>query len=397
MSQNTEALLLNKKSDFSLMGGWDLTWIQRVKGSLGNNESLYIAAYDKIIQKADQALKDGEYSVTFKKLVPPSGNKHDYMSMGPYWWPDPDKHDGLPYIRQDGEVNPERNELDSNPKSKMINAVRSLSLAWYFSEKEIYSNKAADLLRVWFLDSSTFMNPHLEYAQSIPGRTPGRYIGLIDMKSLHELVDAIALLERSDALTQMERKKIHDWFRKYLRWLKESGHGKKEDAYRNNHSVAYDVQSMGIAIFTGDLQYAGWKAREIPRRRIDPMIEGDGRQPHELIRTKAYGYSISNLGNFMDAGVKGMKLGVNIFHYKNVKGGSIKNALDYLIAFIDKKKEWPFAQIEDWEIKEDQLGLLIRRAAWIFKDKSYQDLWEDRFQKELGNHWNVLVFPDYSR
>ena len=35
------------------------------------------------------------------------GDKHDYLSFGSYWWPDPDKPDGLPYIRRDGGVNPE--------------------------------------------------------------------------------------------------------------------------------------------------------------------------------------------------------------------------------------------------------------------------------------------------
>jgi hypothetical protein len=59
-------------------------------------------------------------------MVPPSGSKNDYMSMGPYWWPDPEKPDGLPYIRRDGEVNPERDNLDSPQLSKMINAVRTL-------------------------------------------------------------------------------------------------------------------------------------------------------------------------------------------------------------------------------------------------------------------------------
>ena len=36
-----------------------------------------------------------------KKLVAPSGDKHDYISVGTYWWPNPDTSDGLPYIRRD--------------------------------------------------------------------------------------------------------------------------------------------------------------------------------------------------------------------------------------------------------------------------------------------------------
>ena len=56
------------------------------------------------VPSGDLSLSDGPWSVMDKQHVPPSGDKHDYMSLGPYWWPDPDKPDGLPYIRRDGEV-----------------------------------------------------------------------------------------------------------------------------------------------------------------------------------------------------------------------------------------------------------------------------------------------------
>ena len=58
---------------------------------------------DGWIKRADEHLKKGPYSVTYKKALPPSGDKHDYISMGPYWWPNPKTADGLPYIRRDGE------------------------------------------------------------------------------------------------------------------------------------------------------------------------------------------------------------------------------------------------------------------------------------------------------
>ena len=30
-----------------------------------------------------------------KGFFPPSNNKHDYLSLRRYWWPDPTKKDGL--------------------------------------------------------------------------------------------------------------------------------------------------------------------------------------------------------------------------------------------------------------------------------------------------------------
>jgi len=66
------------------------------------------AAYASLIQDANKALTAPIVAVTDKKtLMPPSGDKHDYFSLSPYWWPDSTKPSGLPYIRRDGVTNPE--------------------------------------------------------------------------------------------------------------------------------------------------------------------------------------------------------------------------------------------------------------------------------------------------
>ncbi len=379
------------------LGGWDYNWLQKVKSDLNAGEKQFLPAYNQLIKDADEALEGGVFSVTFKKLIPPSGNKHDYMSMGPYWWPDPEKEDGLPYIRRDGEINPERNNTDRPQLARLIDNVRSLTLAWYFSGKNAYAEKAAELLRVWFLDEETLMNPHLEYAQAIPGRTPGRFIGVIDATSLQILVDAIALLEISGTLSYEENEGIRSWFERYFRWLIESEHGKNEDDYKNNHSVAYDLQSSSIAYFLGDDDFVARKVRELPRRRIDPMIEEDGRQPEELIRTKAFGYSVANLGNFYRVGERGLNVDVNIFNYVNVKGGSLQKSLDYLIQYIGKEEEWPFQQISGWEHTENSLGLIVRKAARIYKNEAYHKLWSDTFYERLKTDWTLLVTPEFQK
>ena len=62
--------------------------------------------YERLLEEADLAMKDGPFSVADKGMTPPSGNKNDYMSISPYWWPDENKEDGLPWIRHDGKTNP---------------------------------------------------------------------------------------------------------------------------------------------------------------------------------------------------------------------------------------------------------------------------------------------------
>lgn len=306
---------------------WDGEWMNEVKNNLNQEDSPFIPAREILLQEADQVLNGGVYSVTFKDITPPGGNKHDYMSMGPYWWPDSDKDDGLPYIGRDGEVNPERNTLDNVQMRNMINSVRVLALAWYFSGETSYAQKAVQLIDTWFLDPVTYMTPHLQYGQAIPGRTKGRFIGIIDARSFDTLVDAITVIESSHALSAKQSEGIKSWFEKYFKWLTESEFGKEEEDYINNHSVAYDVQAGAIAFYLGKESYVTKKVLEVPGRRIDHMIVQDGSQPHELIRTKAYGYSVSNLTNFFDIATIGLKAMSIFFIIKTTRVDPFKKPL----------------------------------------------------------------------
>ena len=51
--------------------------------------------------------------------------------MGPYWWPDTTKIDGLPYIRRDCELNPEIHGeyVDTDSKNKLFANIETLGQA----------------------------------------------------------------------------------------------------------------------------------------------------------------------------------------------------------------------------------------------------------------------------
>ncbi|MGB8844729.1 MAG: alginate lyase family protein, partial [Terracidiphilus sp.] len=82
------------------------------------------------VAAADRAMTEGPFSVMDKPVLPPSGDKHDYMSRATYFWPDPSKPDGLPYIRHDGQTNPENRKItDHEEFGRMCEASRALALA----------------------------------------------------------------------------------------------------------------------------------------------------------------------------------------------------------------------------------------------------------------------------
>ena len=215
------------------------------------NSPLYAPAVKTLLRDANKALKMTPPSVMDKTMTADSGDKHDYMSMGPYWWPDPSKPDGLPYIRKDGQRNPELDKLDRNKLGDMSKAVTTLGLAYYFSGDEKYAQKAVDFLNVWFLDAKTKMNPHLTYGQTIPGKNKGmgRGAGMIDIYSFTEMIDAMTLMENSKAFTPKVKKGMKEWFTQLVEWMQTSPVAAEEQRAKNNHGLAYDVQLTAYALY----------------------------------------------------------------------------------------------------------------------------------------------------
>ena len=71
-------------------------------------------------------------------------------------------------------------------------------------------------MRVWFLDPATRMNPHLNFGQYIPGINQGRGIGIIETRSLPDMLDGILLISSSPAWTKADEDGLQAWMRAYL-------------------------------------------------------------------------------------------------------------------------------------------------------------------------------------
>jgi len=336
-------------------------------------DKLVTTPWARLEREAQKALSAGPFSIVNKSVTPPSGDKHDYLSQAPYFWPDPKSPNGLPYIRRDGERNPEINKItDHLSLDDLEDAVETLALAYYFKSDEAYATKAVSLLRAFFLDPATRMNPNLEYGQFIPGVNTGRGIGLIETRGLARVVDAIGLLADSKTLTESDERGLKGWFSQFLQWMLDSKNGREEAAAKNNHGTYYDVQVVSYALFVGRRDLAKQVLEQARSKRIATQIEPDGRQPLELARTKAWGYSNGNLDGLMQLATLGEYVGVDLWNFRTGDGRSIRKALDFLVPVALGESKWQYQELGG--VKPESLFPLMRRAASVYRDKPYQSV-----------------------
>lgn len=353
-------------------------------------------ALNKLIAEADKALKAEPNSVMQKKAIPFSLDKHDYMSIRPYRWPNPNYKYGVPYLVRDGVVNPESrsDQYDAIAFRKTRENIETLALAYYLTDKKEYGEKAVLLTKVWFLNPDTRMNPHLRYAQAYPGCLGELGTGIIDTTGLPEVLDAIGMLKSCPVWTKKDQKNMEGWVYQFLKWLRTSEQGSLSYNTHSNHGSGYDKQTTTYALFLGDKALARDILENVKAFRIERQVEPDGSQPTELGRTRSFGYSSFNLASMFNLATLGDRIGVDLWDYKTRKTAGLKGGMQFLAPYADPEnlRNWPYKQITD--VKSEDLLPLLRRAAIAYKDKRYEDI-IDRLsdQKTVAESRIQLLYP----
>ena len=365
----------------------------RAKRRLTANDTSLAPAFAKLLRDADKALQAPLVAVTDKHtLLPPSGNRHDYYSLSPYWWPDSSKADGLPYIRRDGITNPEsKRDLDQPRVAEMGGNVQTLSLAWYFTGDERYAARAAQQLRTWFLDPATRMTPHLRYSQLVRGNPKERGSGIIDTRWFMEAADGARLLRGSRSWSAADEGALRDWFAQYVTWLKTSDNGKHEHEARNNHGSWYAAQVASLALFAGDTATARELANEA-KARIGWQVLPNGDQPLELERTRSLHYSGFNVEALSRLAEVGRKVGVDLWSYRAPEGGGLRIAIDRLASFAEDPSSWKGTQIDEAPL--DMFLIHLRRADVAYPGASCLPLLRRLPADEVAKDRSALLYPD---
>jgi hypothetical protein len=323
------------------------------------------------LDSADRYLKEQPLTVTAFSSARSAGGKHDYFSEGDYWWPDPKDPNG-PYIQRDGMSNPDNFTQHRHALIQLGVQVPALTAAWVLKKDRRYSNHAAKHLRAWFLDPATMMNPNLQYAQAIRGRTTGRGTGIIDTIHLVEVVQSISFLVQAGALSDAEQLGLKRWFTRYLDWLTTSKNGQEERDAKNNHGTCWIMQAAEFAKYVGNQEVTNFCRDRFKTVVVPHQIADDGSFPEELRRTKPYNYCLFNL-NIMTMVCQILSdEHENLFTYTLPDARGYSTAVAFMFPYIANKSSWPYKHdveyFQYWPIRQPTLlfsGLALGKPECI--------------------------------
>jgi hypothetical protein len=328
-----------------------------------------------VLPAATAYLREKPQTITSVRAPRSAGGLHDYFSEGDYWWPNPKDPHG-PYIRRDGESNPDNFVAHRDLLIRLSVQMPALTAAWLLTGKRTFADHAGAHLRAWFVDPATRMNPNLEFAQAIHGIDSGRSIGIIDTVHLVEVAQAALVLERGHAIDAASQAGTRKWFEEYLTWLTTSDRGQQERDAKNNHGSCWLLQVAEFATYAGREDVRA-ECRDRFRRTLVPeQIATNGSFPLEQARTKPYSYSL------FDLDILGMNAKVlsdtkqNLWTWHTPDGRGLEAAFRFMVPYIANKAAWPYRRDVEYfdDLPVRQPSLLF--AGLTYRQPSYLSLWE---------------------
>ena len=284
--------------------------------------SSFYSSRQAILRAAEDAEAQPIPLLTDKQVTPLSGDKRDYLSMAVDYWPDFNQPEGVPYVLEDGRINPERDDLEHYDNKRirvMAENLRALSRGYAISRQEEFAQRAMDILDAWFITPATRMNPRMEYGQVIPEGLSGTRAGIMDTVVLLDVLDDLEMLQNSSSYTSSRRAALQAWFSAYTDWLRTSSLGRQMDGARNQQGVWYDAQVAAFAHFAGRDGIARDVLQAVPMKRMNQQIATDGSLPLELARNCPMGCSLSALRGYLTLARLGDELGVNLYDMKIIR------------------------------------------------------------------------------
>lgn len=331
-------------------------------------------------------LKKQPYSITqntfdIKKYLSPN----DYASNASYYWPDETKNNGLPYpyirkniLNLDKYIISDRKYID-----ELINDLQLLTLLYLKTKNDLYAKKATEFIKVFFIDSSTRMNPNLDYSGYImnsDSQIINKRIKLrgnfIDTTFFYILPDILYLL--TDYMHNNKNRNIKKipnqmklWFYNMAGWFMMSEYGIKYSQRNNNIISSYYLQLISYLYGSDNMLLAKKILKKNIFRVLSMQIDSDGNQTNELKREYPIHYCNFNLDMISRLAVVSKNLGLDVFGYSDNNGrGSIYKNMIKMAEIINSTNILS-------EINQNHHALSwIRIGSKVYKEKIFCELFK---------------------
>lgn len=359
---------------------FDFSSLERVKTEYKSNNS-FNNEIDALKKLSKVAVEEAPFTIT--KYTAPSvdgASTNDYYSDSPYWWPVEDDPTA-PYFRKDGERNPDRFMDHKEELAKFYKGIMSIAYYSYLSGDNQYAKNANDLLKIWFINPKTKMNPNLKYSQLIRNRDRKRGVGIIDGRRLAVLTEGISLLNEMGKLDTSVFTGIKNWYSDYLEWLTQSYYGIDEKNRGNNHGTWWSFQVAIISSFVQNNAEIEMLNTHTKHFLLDNQIDEDGHQPMEEARTKSLSYCSFNLTAHSLLSTVLAKHNIDNWNYVNKNETTIIGAMDYLIPFIEHPNNWSHKQISTFNNSD---ALFLGLAGLQLNNREYLRLYNKLSKNYLG-------------
>jgi hypothetical protein len=305
-------------------------------------KSLYLAGDDVIselcnavISEAKGLLLEEPVSIRDKPDSHTDIPSNDYVSLAPYWWPDPSSKSNGVYIHRDGELNPqaESDLYDSRRLELLSEVLQTFSIAAYLSDDFEFAAAGRKWLLNWFVKADTRQNPHLRHAQLIIGKSGPNIFGIIEGRNYIWIAESINILECCGAFDSDELSALKDWYRQFLSWLLvDSSIISPGVRVSNNIAFWYDLQCICYSNFTDQKELSREIIEVQTLPRIVSQVSIDGGMPAELIRSNPYDYTAFALLAIAGISAASDKLGLPIWNNQTSAGRCLSAAHEWLLA-----------------------------------------------------------------
>lgn len=294
-----------------------------------------------ILERATLNIQEEPVTITSFIAERSAGDVNDFYSEGDYWWPDSLNLDG-PYIRRDGETNPDNFVAHRHAMIRFSSIVGNLTSAYLLTKDKKYVEAVMKHVCAWFINEETLMRPSLQYAQAIKGIATGRGIGIIDTVHLMEVAQSLLQLEKAGVLSEEDINGSKKWFSDYLKWMSTHPYGIDEMNAKNNHGTCWVMQAAVFARYVDNKDMIRFCSDRYKEVLLPNQMAEDGSFPRETARTKPYGYSLFNL-DAMATICQTLSTTTDnlwIFSVDNTK--NMLKGIDFIFPYVVDKTSWPF-------------------------------------------------------